>query len=199
MKDAGELRGARFPPPGSGLSPGSDPSPSPLQSPAGSLEPEPRSTPVPDGVPAGRGVSPGRLERRSGPCAPPGLEEALSALGLEGEREYAGDFLAEVLVSGAGAGHSGASRPEATLAPPTSLEGSRGVGVRRSQSDATPTSPASALTSIPRLCSPYTPRPSFLACFFCSCFFLAWFFLPCSFHRWKCPFPSSPGCWQPLL
>uniref|UniRef100_A0A4X1SQP4 Cyclin P n=1 Tax=Sus scrofa TaxID=9823 RepID=A0A4X1SQP4_PIG len=68
------------------------PSPSPLQSPAGSLEPEPRSTPVPDGVPAGRGVSPGRLER------PPGLEEALSALGLEGEREYAGDFLAEVLV-----------------------------------------------------------------------------------------------------
>ncbi|XP_020950044.1 cyclin N-terminal domain-containing protein 2 isoform X2 [Sus scrofa] len=69
-----------------------------MLSPAGSLEPEPRSTPVPDGVPAGRGVSPGRLERRSGPCAPPGLEEALSALGLEGEREYAGDFLAEVLV-----------------------------------------------------------------------------------------------------
>ncbi|XP_003802199.2 cyclin N-terminal domain-containing protein 2, partial [Otolemur garnettii] len=43
------------------------------------------------------GVSQGHSERPSGPCAPSGLEEALSALGLEGEREYAGDIFAEVM------------------------------------------------------------------------------------------------------
>uniref|UniRef100_A0AC11BRZ9 Cyclin P n=1 Tax=Ovis aries TaxID=9940 RepID=A0AC11BRZ9_SHEEP len=67
-------------------------SPSPLQSPNACLDPEPQSTSIPDGVLAGRSVSPGRLER------PPGLEEALSALGLEGEREYARDIFAEVMV-----------------------------------------------------------------------------------------------------
>ncbi|TKC40079.1 hypothetical protein EI555_019889, partial [Monodon monoceros] len=77
---------------------GPDPTPSPLQSPTAHLDPEPRSTPVPDGVPAGRRASPGCPERTPGPCAPPGLEEALSALGLEGEREYAGDIFAEVMV-----------------------------------------------------------------------------------------------------
>ncbi|XP_043292447.1 cyclin-P [Cervus elaphus] len=75
-----------------------DPSPSPLQSPNVSLDPEPRSTSIPDGVPGGRSISPRRPERPLGPCAPPGLEEALSALGLEGEREYAGDIFAEVMV-----------------------------------------------------------------------------------------------------
>ncbi|XP_060995280.1 cyclin-P isoform X1 [Dama dama] len=75
-----------------------DPSPSPLQSPNVSLDPEPRSTSIPDGVPGGRSISPRRPERPLGPCAPPGLEEALRALGLEGEREYAGDIFAEVMV-----------------------------------------------------------------------------------------------------
>ncbi|XP_060144901.1 cyclin-P isoform X2 [Globicephala melas] len=68
-----------------------------MLSPTAHLDPEPRSTPVPDGVPAGRRASPGCPERPPGPCAPPGLEEALSALGLEGEREYAGDIFAEVM------------------------------------------------------------------------------------------------------
>lgn len=71
------------------------PSPSPLQSPAAPLDPQPPSTPRADGVPAGTSVY---AVRRPGPCAPPGLEEALSALGLEGEREYAGDIFAEVMV-----------------------------------------------------------------------------------------------------
>ncbi|KAB0401344.1 hypothetical protein E2I00_006662, partial [Balaenoptera physalus] len=77
---------------------GPDPTPSPLQSPTDPLDAKPRSTPVPDGVPAGRRVSSGCPERPPGPCAPPGLEEALSSLGLEGEREYAGDIFAEVMV-----------------------------------------------------------------------------------------------------
>nr|XP_008963182.3 cyclin-P isoform X2 [Pan paniscus] len=67
------------------------PRPSPLQSPAASLDAEPSSAAVPDGFPAGPSVSPRRLAR------PPGLEEALSALGLQGEREYAGDIFAEVM------------------------------------------------------------------------------------------------------
>ncbi|KAM6154360.1 cyclin-P [Erethizon dorsatum] len=65
---------------------------------AASLNPESLSAPVPDGVAAGTSVSPGRQERPPGPRAPPGLEEALSALGLEGEREYARDIFAEVMV-----------------------------------------------------------------------------------------------------
>ncbi|KAI2591025.1 cyclin P [Homo sapiens] len=68
------------------------PRPSPLQSLAASLDAEPSSAAVPDGFPAGPTVSPRRLAR------PPGLEEALSALGLQGEREYAGDIFAEVMV-----------------------------------------------------------------------------------------------------
>ncbi|XP_007180027.1 cyclin-P isoform X4 [Balaenoptera ricei] len=68
-----------------------------MLSPTDPLDAKPRSTPVPDGVPAGRRVSPGCPERPPGPCAPPGLEEALSSLGLEGEREYAGDIFAEVM------------------------------------------------------------------------------------------------------
>uniref|UniRef100_G3QGC3 Cyclin P n=1 Tax=Gorilla gorilla gorilla TaxID=9595 RepID=G3QGC3_GORGO len=68
------------------------PRPSPLQSPAASLDAEPSSAAVPDGFLAGPSVSPRRLAR------PPGLEEALSALGLQGEREYAGDIFAEVMV-----------------------------------------------------------------------------------------------------
>ncbi|XP_023581394.1 cyclin-P [Trichechus manatus latirostris] len=74
------------------------PGPSPPQSPAASLDPEPPSAPLPDGVPAGTRLSPGRPARAPGPWAPPGLEEALGALGLEGEREYAGDIFAEVMV-----------------------------------------------------------------------------------------------------
>ncbi|XP_008852265.1 cyclin N-terminal domain-containing protein 2 [Nannospalax galili] len=46
----------------------------------------------------GTGVSSGRLKRLSGPCATPRLEEALSVLGLEGEREYAGDIFTELMV-----------------------------------------------------------------------------------------------------
>lgn len=103
-KDAGEIQE-----PGSRLSAWAslqafDPSPSPLQSPNACLNPEPQSTSIPDSILAGRSVSPGRLERPPGPCAPPGLEEALSALGLEGEREYARDIFAEVMVSGVGVG-----------------------------------------------------------------------------------------------
>ncbi|XP_055102748.2 cyclin-P isoform X3 [Symphalangus syndactylus] len=63
-----------------------------MLSPTAFLDAEPSSTPVPDGFPAGPSVSPRRLAR------PPGLEEALSALGLQGEREYAGDIFAEVMV-----------------------------------------------------------------------------------------------------
>uniref|UniRef100_A0A4W2FYZ2 Cyclin P n=1 Tax=Bos indicus x Bos taurus TaxID=30522 RepID=A0A4W2FYZ2_BOBOX len=97
-KDAGEIQE-----PGSRLSAWAslhalDPSPSPLQSPNACLDPEPRSTSIPDGVLAGRSVSPGLPERPPGPCAPPGLEEALSTLGLEGEREYARDIFTEVMV-----------------------------------------------------------------------------------------------------
>ncbi|KAG8511352.1 Cyclin N-terminal domain-containing protein 2 [Galemys pyrenaicus] len=69
-----------------------------MRSPAASLAPEPSAAPVPAGVPAVASVSPGRAERPPEPHAPPGLEEALSALGLEGEREYAGDIFAEVMV-----------------------------------------------------------------------------------------------------
>ncbi|XP_036903422.1 cyclin-P [Sturnira hondurensis] len=69
-----------------------------LQIPAASLGSEPSSAPVPDDVPAGKSASPRRLERPPGPCVPAGLEEALSALGLHGEREYAGDIFAEVMV-----------------------------------------------------------------------------------------------------
>ena len=103
-KDAGEIQE-----PGSRLSAWAslhalDPSPSPLQSPNACLDPEPRSTSIPDGVLAGRSVSPGLPERPPGPCAPPGLEEALSTLGLEGEREYARDIFTEVMVSGVGVG-----------------------------------------------------------------------------------------------
>ncbi|ELK30307.1 Cyclin N-terminal domain-containing protein 2, partial [Myotis davidii] len=39
----------------------------------------------------------GPPERPPGRCAPLGLQEALSALGLQGEREYAGDIFAEVM------------------------------------------------------------------------------------------------------
>ncbi|EHA97392.1 Cyclin protein 2, partial [Heterocephalus glaber] len=74
------------------------PSPSPLQGPSSSFNPKSPSASVADGVAAGMRVSPGRRERPPQPCAPPGLEEALSALGLEGEREYAGDIFAEVMV-----------------------------------------------------------------------------------------------------
>ncbi|XP_032003747.1 cyclin-P-like [Hylobates moloch] len=63
-----------------------------MLSPTAFLDAEPSSAPVPDGFPAGPSVSPRRLAR------PPGLEEALSALGLQGEREYAGDIFAEVMV-----------------------------------------------------------------------------------------------------
>nr|XP_035950956.1 cyclin-P isoform X1 [Halichoerus grypus] len=62
-----------------------------FQSPA-AASPNPPSAPDPDSIPEGS------QERPPGPCAPPGLAEALSALGLEGEREYAGDIFAEVMV-----------------------------------------------------------------------------------------------------
>lgn len=96
--------------------PGADPSPSPLQSPSDSLDPEPAGAPVRDDVPAGTSASPGRAERHLEPCAPPGLEEALGALGLQGEREYAGDIFAEVMVRGRGDSLDG--WPRATPAPP---------------------------------------------------------------------------------
>ncbi|XP_054436788.1 cyclin-P [Pteronotus mesoamericanus] len=67
-------------------------------SPTASLDSEPASAPVPDDVSVSKSASPGRPERPPGPCAPRGLEEALSALGLHGEREYAGDIFAEVMV-----------------------------------------------------------------------------------------------------
>ncbi|XP_036087545.1 cyclin-P isoform X2 [Rousettus aegyptiacus] len=69
-----------------------------MLSPAASLDPEPLSAAVPDVVSAGTSASLRRPERPSGSCAPPGLEEALGTLGLQGEREYAGDIFAEVLV-----------------------------------------------------------------------------------------------------
>ncbi|XP_059239898.1 cyclin-P isoform X1 [Mustela nigripes] len=83
--------------PASGFSSAADPHRSPLQSPD-AASPDPPSAPGPDRIPEDTSVSPGRQERPPGPCAPPGLAEALSALGLEGEREYAGDIFAEVMV-----------------------------------------------------------------------------------------------------
>ncbi|XP_032179321.1 LOW QUALITY PROTEIN: cyclin N-terminal domain-containing protein 2 [Mustela erminea] len=83
--------------PASGFSSAADPHRSPLQSP-NAASPDPPSAPGPDRIPEDTSVSPGRQERPPGPCAPPGLAEALSALGLEGEREYAGDIFAEVMV-----------------------------------------------------------------------------------------------------
>lgn len=81
---------------------GADPRPSPLQSPAAS----------PDRIPDGPRGSPGRREGPRGPCAPPGLAEALSALGLEGEREYAGDIFTEVMVSAPRGSRAGGVSPE---------------------------------------------------------------------------------------
>lgn len=101
----------RRPTSGLGLPPGADPSPSSLQSPTASLDSEPPSAPASDGIPAGTSVSPGLSERPPGSCAPPGLEEALSALGLQGEREYAGDIFTEVLVRGPGGTPWTAGRP----------------------------------------------------------------------------------------
>ncbi|XDA83404.1 hypothetical protein R6Z07F_013295 [Ovis aries] len=89
-----------------------------MLSPNACLDPEPQSTSIPDGVLAGRSVSPGRLERPPGPCAPPGLEEALSALGLEGEREYARDIFAEVMGWTPGGKPGTGVETEAVLARP---------------------------------------------------------------------------------
>ncbi|KAM8774518.1 cyclin-P [Rhynchonycteris naso] len=69
-----------------------------MLSPAASLDAEPASSPVVDDVPTCTSVPPGCPERPPGLCAPPGLEEAMSALGLQGEREYAKDIFAEVMV-----------------------------------------------------------------------------------------------------
>ncbi|XP_066099173.1 cyclin-P [Saccopteryx bilineata] len=69
-----------------------------MLSPAAFLDAEPASSPVLDDVPTCTSVPPERPERPPGPCAPPGLEEAMSALGLQGEREYARDIFAEVMV-----------------------------------------------------------------------------------------------------
>ncbi|XP_040832459.1 cyclin-P [Ochotona curzoniae] len=59
-----------------------------MLSPPASLDQELRSSPVSTGSRVSLGC----------PEQPPGLEEALSALGLEGEREYAGDIFTEVMV-----------------------------------------------------------------------------------------------------
>ncbi|XP_066205188.1 cyclin-P isoform X2 [Saccopteryx leptura] len=69
-----------------------------MLSPAAFLDAEPASSPVLDDVPTCTSVPPERPEGPPGPCAPPGLEEAMSALGLQGEREYARDIFAEVMV-----------------------------------------------------------------------------------------------------
>nr|XP_020022501.1 cyclin N-terminal domain-containing protein 2 isoform X2 [Castor canadensis] len=90
--------GDQDPAPSLGFAPGTHPSPCPFQGPAASLCPEPLSTPDPDGLAEGSSSSPGLPERPPGPCAPPGLEEALCRMGLEREREYAGDIFAEVMV-----------------------------------------------------------------------------------------------------
>ncbi|XP_055991616.1 cyclin-P [Sorex fumeus] len=58
------------------------------------LESEPLGAPVP----ACRSGSPRLAERLPGLSEPPGLEEALSTLGLEGERAYAQDIFTEVMV-----------------------------------------------------------------------------------------------------
>ncbi|XP_060041948.1 cyclin-P [Erinaceus europaeus] len=65
-----------------------------LQNPSASLNPGPLDPPGPACTCGSLEVP----ERQRGPCAPPGLEEALSALGLQGEREYAGDIFTEVMV-----------------------------------------------------------------------------------------------------
>ena len=48
---------------------------------------------------------------------PPGLAEALSALGLAGEREYAGDIFAEVMVSAARTAAEGCGFDETQAGP----------------------------------------------------------------------------------
>ncbi|XP_049643455.1 cyclin-P [Suncus etruscus] len=51
-----------------------------------------------DAIPACMNGSPNIVQKLQGPSAPPGLEEALSALGLEGERAYAQDIFEEIMV-----------------------------------------------------------------------------------------------------
>ncbi|KAM5236359.1 cyclin-P [Ctenodactylus gundi] len=95
FKAPGERRPRSLPTmPGSGAHsrPALTPRASPSSTCVASLDPELPSAPRPDGV------SPRPGDRPPGPCAPPGLAEALSALGLQGEREYAGDIFAEVMV-----------------------------------------------------------------------------------------------------
>ncbi|XP_007180024.1 cyclin-P isoform X1 [Balaenoptera ricei] len=115
-----------------------------MLSPTDPLDAKPRSTPVPDGVPAGRRVSPGCPERPPGPCAPPGLEEALSSLGLEGEREYAGDIFAEVMIAAPRAG---------------ARERSRGAG---EESEAVPARPQ-VCRALPRRALPRAVTPEMRA------------------------------------
>lgn len=87
-------------------------------------------------------MSPGRRERPLGPCAPPGLAEALSALGLEGEREYAGDIFAEVMVS----------------APRRAAEG---FGLDEAKADLSLNTHSTSLPELSPACSPFY---SSLAC-----------------------------------
>lgn len=106
-----------------------------MQSPD-AASPDPPSAPGPDRIPERTSVSPGRQERPRGPCAPPGLAEALSALGLEGEREYAGDIFAEVMVS----------------APGRAPEGFRSGEGRSGRS---PNPHPTSLPELPPACSPF--------------------------------------------
>ncbi|XP_036688206.1 cyclin-P isoform X3 [Balaenoptera musculus] len=146
-----------------------------MLSPTDPLDAKPRSTPVPDGVPAGRRVSPGCPERPPGPCAPPGLEEALSSLGLEGEREYAGDIFAEVMGSRWGHGRAyseGTSEASLCVALMTSnwceeiaapragaRERSRGAG---EESEAVPARPQ-VCRALPRRALPRAVTPEMRA------------------------------------
>lgn len=81
-------------------------------------------------------MSLGRRERPPGPRAPPGLAEALSALGLEGEREYAGDIFAEVMVS----------------EPRRAAEG---FGLDEAKADRSPNTHSTSLPELPPACSPF--------------------------------------------
>ncbi|XP_004710554.2 cyclin-P [Echinops telfairi] len=70
----------------------------PSRSPAVSHAPKPPRGAPPESVPEATCLPLGCQARPPGMWAPPGLEAALGFLGLEGEREYAGDIFAEVMV-----------------------------------------------------------------------------------------------------
>lgn len=104
------------------------------------LDSEPLVVPVP----ACMNRSPNIVQKLQGPNAPAGLEDALSALGLEGERAYAQDIFEEVMVS---------------RAPQPGKNPLHGYGIRGGQSSPIPSIPAIQSPGHPLGCFGQVRRP----------------------------------------